>query len=59
MTKLSFEEWVKMVREKSPVTDEEIETWKTKYYFGINTYDEYRRLLRYEYECYCKENETH
>jgi len=57
MTKLSFEEWEKMIREKSPVTEEEIESWKNKYYCGINTYEEYQNLLRHEYELYCKEND--
>lgn len=57
MTKLSFEEWEKMIGEKSPVTEEEIESWKNKYYFGINTYEEYQNLLRHEYELYCKEND--
>lgn len=55
MTKLSFEEWKKVIREKSPVTEEEIESWKNKYYFGINTYDEYQSLLISEYKLYCDE----
>jgi len=48
LNKLTFEEWEKMIRRESPVTEEEIESWKNKYYCGINTYEEYKSLLRHE-----------
>ena len=57
LNKLTFEEWEKMIRRESPVTEEEIESWKNKYFCGINTYEEYKSLLRHEYELYCKEND--
>lgn len=54
--KLSYEEWEKwFIDSQYSVTKEEIEEMKTKYYFGINTYDDFKRLLRHEYERYCKE----
>ena len=55
MTKLTYEEWEKWVIETEwTITEEEIESWKTKYYCGLNTYDEFKSILKDEYECYCK-----
>ena len=55
MTKLSYEEWEKWyIDTECSATEEEIEEMKNKYYFGINTYDDFKRLLRHEYELYCK-----
>jgi hypothetical protein len=53
MTKLTYEEWEKWVIETEwTITEEEIESWKTKYYGGLNTYKEFKSILKDEYECY-------
>jgi hypothetical protein len=58
MTKLSYEEWEKwFIDTKCTITEEEIENLKTKYYCRLNTYEEFKRLLKHEYECYCKNEE--
>lgn len=59
MTKLSYEEWEKwFIDTKCTITEEEIENLKTKYYCGLNTYEEFKSLLKHEYECYCKNEDT-
>ena len=41
MTKLSYEDWEKdPLKNKWPISEEKIETMKTKHYFGLNTYDD-------------------
>ena len=56
--KLSYEEWEKWyIETQCSVTEEEIEEMKTKYYFGINTYDDFKRLLKQEYTLYCEQND--
>ena len=58
MTKLSYEEWEKWtIATKWELTEEEIERWKNKYYCGINTYEEWKQILKKEYEQYCEEND--
>jgi hypothetical protein len=54
MTKLSYEEWEKwFIDTKCNITEEEIESFKTKYYCGLNTYEEFKHLLKDEYKLYC------
>ena len=56
--KLSYEEWEKWyIETKCFVTEEEIESMKTQYYSGLNTYDEFKLILSEEYQQYCKEND--
>jgi hypothetical protein len=56
--KLTYEEWEKYTIETTwTLTEEEIESWKNKYYSGLNTYDEFKQILKEEYEQYCKEND--
>lgn len=51
MTKLSYEEWEKwFIDTKCNITEEEIESFKTKYYCGLNTYEEFKHLLKHEYK---------
>jgi hypothetical protein len=58
MTKLSYEEWEKLFMDtECTLTEEEIEGVKDKYYCGLNTYDEFKSLLKSQYEHYCKEND--
>jgi hypothetical protein len=56
MTKpLPYEEWEKnYIATQCSVSEEEIEEMKTKYYCGLNTYFEFKRLLRSEYEHYLR-----
>lgn len=54
--KLSYEDWEKWyIDTKWKVTEEEIESWKVQYYYGLNTYEEFKLILSEEYERYCKE----
>lgn len=54
MNKLSYKEWEKWNIENNwTVTEEQIESWKTQYYCGLNTYEEFKRLLKHEYKHYC------
>jgi hypothetical protein len=58
MTKLPYEEWEKwFIETQCTIIEEEFESWKTKYCFGLNNYEEFKRLLKHEYECYCKNEE--
>ena len=58
MTKLSYDEWEKwFIDTKCSVTEEEIESMKTQYYGGLNTYEEFKHLLKYEYQHYCEVEE--
>jgi hypothetical protein len=55
MKKLTYEEWEKeYIQKECTITEEEIESWKTKYYCGLNTYEEFKSLLKPEYERYCQ-----
>jgi hypothetical protein len=57
MKKLTYEEWEKECIEKEwTITEEEIESWKTKYYCGLNTYEEFKSLMKDEYERYCQDD---
>jgi hypothetical protein len=44
------------IQTKCSITEEEIEELKNKYYCGLNSYDEFKNILKEEYELYCKEN---
>jgi hypothetical protein len=58
MTKLSYDEWEKWYKDtKCIVTEEEIESWKTQYYGGLNTYEEFKSILKDEYKRYCEVEE--
>ena len=53
MKKLSYDEWEKQfIDTQWNVTEEEIESWKTRYYCGLNTYDEFKSILKEEYKLY-------
>ena len=55
MTKLTYDEWEKwFIDTQCSVTEEEIESMKTQYYNGLNTYEEFKHLLKYEYGHYCE-----
>lgn len=55
--KLSYEEWEKQFlrTQCAPNVEEEIEKFKTQYYCRLNTYEEFKRLLKHEYEAYLNE----
>lgn len=56
MTKLTYEEWEpEYIRTHCSITEEEIENLKYKYYCGLNTYDEFKQILKEEYERYLKD----
>jgi hypothetical protein len=58
MTKLSYEDWEKdFIKNKCFATEEEIEAMKTKYYSGLNTYNEFKQILKEEYEFYLQSND--
>lgn len=58
MTKLSYEDWERwFIDTQFNTAEEEIESWKTQYYCGLNTYDEFKSILKEEYELYLKKNE--
>jgi hypothetical protein len=53
--KLSYEEWEpEFIITKCNITKEEIEKMKDQYYCGLNTYKEFKSLLKGEYEEYLK-----
>lgn len=54
--KLSYEEWEKEFLKTNcpPNIEEEIEKMKTQYYCGLNTYEEFKSLLKKDYEEYLK-----
>jgi len=55
MTKLSYDEWEKwFIDTQCSVTEEEIESMKTQYCNGLNTYEEFKRILKHEYQHYCE-----
>jgi hypothetical protein len=55
VTKLSYEEWEpEYIRTKCNITEEEIENMKDQYYCGLNTYKEFKLILKEEYEEYLK-----
>jgi hypothetical protein len=56
--KLTYEEWEPIfIKTQCSVTEEQIENMKTQYYSGLNNYDEFKRLLKHEYQLYL-ENEN-
>ena len=56
--KLSYEEWEKWsIETEWKITEDEIEGFKDKYYSGLNAYEEWKKILKDEYEQYCKEND--
>lgn len=57
MTKLSYEEWEKWYIDTECISKRTIEFWKTQYFCGMNAYDEFKMILREDYERYCKEND--
>jgi len=55
MIKLTYEEWEpEYIRTHCSVTEEEIEKFKDQYYGGLNTYAEFKQILKEEYERYLK-----
>lgn len=55
--KLTYEEWEpEYIRTHCSVTEEEIEKFKDQYYGGLNTYDEFKQILKKEYERYLKDD---
>jgi len=55
---MPYDEWERwFIENKCTVTYEELEKWKTQYYCGLNTYEEFKSLLKKDYEIYCKEIE--
>ena len=55
MTKLTYDEWEKwFIDTQCSATEEEIESMKTQYYNGLNTYEEFKSILKYEYGHYCE-----
>jgi hypothetical protein len=53
MNKLTYGEWEKeYIQKECTITEEDIESLKTKYYCGLNTYEEFKSLLKSEYERY-------
>ena len=59
MTKLTYDEWEKwFIDTQCSATEEEIESMKTQYCNGLNTYEEFKHFLKYEYGHYCEAEEN-
>jgi len=55
MTKLPYDEWEKwFIDTQCITTEEDIEELKNNYCFGINSYEEFKRILKCEYQHYCE-----
>ena len=55
MTKLPYDEWEKWYIDTQCIaTEEDIEELKNSYCFGINGYEEFKRILKCEYQHYCE-----